>query len=498
MEKINKKLKAIYTILLSNLNVLILASVHTALTVYSDKTFFYGSAREHVLTIVFAKLIVFSVLFFWWKGILILFAGKNKKIYEIFSYSLPYGIFLLIYLFCKHSMSLTGDEFNIYSQAMQYNIFPYHFTYLTGLVYIVSYMIVPCQMGTVFVKVLFQSLTCGYCVYRMKRYFGKKGYLCFILFLLYPVMTNGIEAHRMQFYGLLYLASSVKLLFDWWENKKLTWNDLFVLSLAYSILGIWRKEGIYLLIIAPVMICFAYHILQKSYIKKVFIVYLVVFGIVYIPQCFSPRSFLSESSHTYNEWFVNMCREGLDKSKYPVQMKMIDKYMSLAAVDYINEQLGDENYEDEYIAWRPGYVGIRDGATLAEYNDYEKAVRYLVIHEPCVFLKTRIGLWKYTAGSLNTSSVLNLYESLTSSLNIPLIVMLVVTIMSIIKQKWLTFFMAGFSIAHCMVTLLFSPAAYFKYYYHMYLLGWLFLIVIVIGINSRIESLLHIPNKLRE
>ena len=59
MEKINKKLKAIYTILLSNLNVLILASVHTALTVYSDKTFFYGSAREHVLTIVFAKLIVF-------------------------------------------------------------------------------------------------------------------------------------------------------------------------------------------------------------------------------------------------------------------------------------------------------------------------------------------------------------------------------------------------------------------------------------------------------
>ena len=234
-------------------------------------------------------------------------------------------------------MKLYGDEFNIYSQAINYNMYPYHFTYLTGLIYILSYMIIPCQIGIVLIKLILQSLVCGYCVHRITNRFGKSGYFIYLLFLLYPVMTYSIEVHRMHFYALLYITVSVKLIFDWLEDKQLTNFDLLTISLGYSILAIWRKEGIYLLVIAPAMICFAYNKFQLKQFLKIIMVFVITFLILYIPQCFSPRGFTSESSHTYNAWFVNMCREGLNKEKYPNQMDAIDKYMSLDAVDYINE-----------------------------------------------------------------------------------------------------------------------------------------------------------------
>lgn len=479
MEKINRIID-IRKINLLSLKYVMVAMLHTVLTLYSDKNFFCVSVWDHLLKIVFIKIIVFIILLECWKWIFLLIENKNSRIREIFSYSFPYFFFLTIYLFCNHSMSLSGDELNIYNQAIIYNIFPYHFTYLTGIVYIVSYMIIPCQMGVVLIKIIVQSITCGYCVYRMKYRFGKKGYLLYILFMLYPVVTNGIQVHRMHFYALLYLISSTKLIFDWRENRKLNNYGLFILSIAYSILSIWRKEGIYLILIAPVMICLAYRVQKKREIMKVFVTYFIIFGIMYMPQFFSVRSFTSESSHTYNSWFVNMCREGLDKNKYSQQMKIIDKYMSIDAVDYINEQLGDENYRDEYIAWLSGYVGIKDHATEVEYKNYVKTVCYLVIREPYIFIKTRIGLWNYTAERLNWSSMLALYKSLASNLNIPLIAVTIVGFLSLFRREWLLFFMTSFSVAHCMVTLLFSPAAYFKYYYHMYLLGWLFLIIALI------------------
>ena len=89
--------------------------------------------------------------------------------------------------------------------------------------------------------------------------------------------------------------------------------------------------------------------------------FLIILLLVELPQMINKtQSFTEEDTHTYNHWFVNMCRNGLDQTKYPEQMKIIDKYVSLDAVDYINRVLKDRNYEDEYIAWKEGYIGIRE------------------------------------------------------------------------------------------------------------------------------------------
>lgn len=354
-------------------------------------------------------------------------------------------------------MQLYGDELNIYNQVMYYNIYPYHFTYITGVVYALSYMLIPCQMGVVVVKIIFQALVCGYCVCRFVDCMGKRGVIIYLLFFLSPVVENSIQVHRMHFYGLLFLLMTVKLLFDYKTCEKETvrsGKELFLLMVFLSILSIWRKEGVYLIIMAPVLLCIVYGMRSPRDILLVFISSMAVFAAVYFPEKMSADKFTQESGHTYNSWIVNMCREGLDKNKYPNEMEAIDKYISLDAIDYINEQLGDENYEDEYIAWKKGYVGIRDHVSEEDYLSYTDAVKTLIFREPWIFIKTRIGCWRYMT-RMDFFTLKSSVFSLMENMNIPVLATVLAVIYGFARRKWLLFLLSGMTVAHGLVTLFF-------------------------------------------
>ena len=170
---------------------------------------------------------------------------------------------------------------------------------------------------------------------------------------------------------------------------------------------------------------------------------------------------------------MNMSRLGLDKNKYLQEMEAIDKYLSLETVDLINKDLGDKNYEDEYISFKGGYIGINSNATEEELAEYKNAVMKIVKQEPVIFLKTRIGLWKYMI--LHNSDV-------QKNLNIPIIALFLAAIYGFIKKRWAYLLISIGLLGNTAITLLLAPAAYFKYYYHIYLVGWLFITVALIYI----------------
>lgn len=460
--------------------VVICSIIHLILTTYSDNHFFEGPISAHFPTWIFLKVLLFVFLLFLWNSILSIANGSNLELRAIIIYALPYFCILVFYMLLKHNMYLVGDEYNIYSQVLKYNIFPYHFTYFTGLIYALSYMLIPCQMGIVFIKIILQALVCGYFIFRFKNIVGKKGYVVYLLFLLPPVIENGILVHRMHFYALLYVYIIMKILLDSYEKIKLSNKNLFLLLMFLGILTIWRKEGIYLLIIAPILLCCAYQIKDKRKYAIVCITWIAIFLCLYSPQLISGKKFTQEAGGTYLGWFVNMCREGLEIEKYPEQMKKIDKYVSLDAVEYINNELGDRNYEDVYIVWLEGYIGVRKDHSKQEYQEFTKAVQELILKEPTSFVKTRIKLWFYTAGKINFSSIREGCKSFLYNLNIPLLAIIVSFFIAIINRNWLLFWICGMTIAHCAVTLVFAPAAYFKYYYQLYLLGWMLIILFVL------------------
>lgn len=469
--------------------VILIAGIHTLLTFYSDKFFFVASAREHWKTVIFLKVLLFFLLIRIW-DLWFKLAERNKRIVNIIVYAIPYGFFLLVYLFLNHAMRLYSDELNIYNQVINYNLYPYHFTYITGIVYALSYLLVPCQIGIVIIKIFFQSVICGYCVYRFVDSMGKKGLIIYLLFFLNPVLENSIMVHRMHFYGLLFLFVMVKLLFDYRiYNREMICSKqkMILLMILFSILAIWRKEGIYLVIMTPVLLCVTYKIWFPKDILWICISFAVVLATVYFPEKIGEHKFTQESGHTYNSWIVNMCREGLDKDKYSNEMAAIDKYISIDAIDYINEQLGDENYQDEYIAWREGYVGVRDRVSREDYLSYTHAVKTLIFKEPWIFIKTRIGCWKYMTQT-DFSTLKNGIVSLMENMNIPLLVIILANIYGFIRRKWLLFLLSGMTIAHGFVTLIFSPAAYTKYYYQLYLFGWLLIFWMIIHLIAFLQE----------
>jgi len=61
-----------------------------------------------------------------------------------------------------------------------------------------------------------------------------------------------------------------KVVFDYRTNQKLQKKQLFLLMLSFAILAIWRKEGIYLLVFAPLIICSVYKIQTVRNIVKTF------------------------------------------------------------------------------------------------------------------------------------------------------------------------------------------------------------------------------------
>lgn len=461
----------------------ILALIHVVLSFYSDTTFFI-SYQNHIPLILLLKAVLYVVLFCFWYGITTLITGSNRQIRHITAYAIPCFLLLLIYVFRYHSMQLAGDEYNIYTEAVQYNLFPYHFTYFTGALYAISFMIFPFPMGAVLVKLIVQSLVCGYCVDRFVTYFGKKGMLIYLVFVLSAVLENGILAHRMQFYALLYLWIIVKLTFDFLEKKIAGRSELLLCMLCFAVLGMWRKEGIYLLLGAPILICLAYNIKHLKKVLSVSLCYLLVFALLYCPELVFGKEFRYESYHTSMTWFVHMSRKGLDHEKYPQEIAEIDRFLSVDTVNRLNEHLGDENYRDNYSAWMEGYVGFRENATDEDLAVMEKAVARLVFQEPFVFLKTRVGIWLFGAGTIDFSSLRAFLMSAGKNLNIPLIALIAVCFYGLIKREWLPFFTAGMLLANLVLTTLLSPAAYFKYYYHQFIIGWMYIVFFVLLLSA--------------
>ena len=360
-----------------------------------------------------------------------------------------------------------------------FDIYPAHFSYIMGMFYTICLMIIPYSIGIVIVKIVMQALICGYCVERCKSVWG------YFVFFLRPVEADfTLSIHRMPVYGIIYFFFFIKVYYDNKDNKYSNWQDITLVSFVGSILMIWRKEGIYFLVSLPLLILLSYKHKKGEWKKSLLLCYSIVL-ITYIPELYSYMgngSFTAESMHSYNSFFVNMKRLGLDDDKYQEYYEKIDKVLSIEAVDRINEDYGDLNYESELIASRSEYEGIRPNYSADDYYQYEKSIQYIIFHEPLLFLRSRFGMWNAVSfgyGHIRRGdSILRiLYHLVLFNLYIPLVAVIALLILSVYKREKGIIVLACGVIVHVAITFLLAPTAFLKYYYHLYLIGW-FLIFI--------------------
>lgn len=421
--------------------------------------------------------------------------GRNFK--SIVFCALPYLVVMAVVLVIKLPEGfLTNDEASIYANATGL-VHDTWFNYLTIYYYIASLMILPFKYGPIIVKVIIEFFVIGYTVFRTKRYFGKKaGLFSYLIFLLYPVIAYTTSAHRLPIYFLLYLVLFAKLLFDNLEDAGIDIVSLILILTVGAVLTQWRTEGIYLIVILPILLLFTYKSLRnrKSVIALV-LAYAFIQLIIWISQNGLGANLSGAANDRMKPFYAytitNMARNGLDFDKNAEDLAIVDKYLSLDKIREINEYYEDINYEDVLILYKEGFIGVREDADVTEFVNYSEAVKRIFIANPGVFLKTRVGAFCYAAlpyhivkpeGGIRglVLTAVSLVKTVSYNLFIPVIIVFALLLVSLFKKKWYSFFFFGGVICHWFIVFILAPASYFKYYFPVYIMAYFYVCILAI------------------
>lgn len=494
---------------------LLLAVIHTGVTFITDKSIFEFQSinAEHITTAVvdyfICKILLMVVLYAFYYGLYVLFLKKDEshnRLVEILKAAAPYLIVIAGALIIKLPAGyITNDENSIYANAITLTHDTW-FYYITTYYYIISIMLLPFKYGPIIVKAIIQFLTVGYVVYRIKKYYGKRlGMWGYLVFLIYPVIAYTTSAHRLPIYFLIYLVVFSKLLFDGLEEHSISRLEEYVLIFAGALLTQWRTEGIYLAVLIPILLLFAYKNLRnkRAVIALIFASLLIQY-VVSIPQNgFTAKDLDSAANDRMKPFYAytitNMYRNGLDLEKNAEDLAIVDKYLSLEQVKAINEYYVDINYEDAFILYEPGYVGVREEASVEDFVNYSDALKRIFINNPDVFIKTRIGAFCYAAVpyhiTFSGTSVrelisfgISIVKFFAYNLFIPCGICLVLLVMALIKRRWYSFFVFGGLLAHWFIVFVLAPASYFKYYFPIYIMGYFYAVVLILYKYSKLKG----------
>ncbi len=498
-----------------------IAVLHLGVTFLTDRRVFEADPSENLADYVICKLLAYAALFAFYYGLYILVLSIKRKegdgnnsgtgsagaasadiyrgdaLLEILKCAAPYLIVVIAVSAIKlKSGYLSNDEALIYQNAVTLTHYTW-FYYITTYFYIVALMLIPHMYGPIFLKLVIELLVVGYVVYRIKGHFGKGyGYASYLLFLLYPVIAYTTSAHRLPIYFLVYLYLMVMLMFDKLEERPLSKGKEAWILFVSAVLTQWRTEGIYFAVISVILMLLAYPSLRKGKNAAVLIASaLLIQYVVSIPQNGLAASELSAKADDrmkpfYAYTVTNMFRNGLDREKNREDIEIIDRYLSVEAIDAINEYYKDINYEDVLILYAEGFVGTREEASVEDFFNYAAACKRLFINNIDILLKTRWGAFCYAALPYHITYMgtgmrellsfgVSIVKTVSYNLFIPVAMIALLCLYCLITRRWFTFFVTGGLIAHAFIVFVLAPASYFKYYFPVYIMAYFYLMFII-------------------
>ena len=365
-----------------------------------------------------------------------------------------------------------SDQRNILDAALRYETMGGFFFYLTMWIPMLGLSLFPHEAAAVVFKILLISLGAGYCVYRLRRLYGTRlAYLLYLPFLLPPGLYLSVSIHRLPSYAVLYLVFAVRLLCDRAEGRSLTRGDYVLLCLAAALLTQWRSEGIYLLVLAPILFFLAYRPrLDRRQTALALAVFLAAQVLVRIPQSVVSDEAAGERAMPLFEMLISgMERKGLDKEKNAEDLAAVDRYIDLEALHALNEELGDYCYNDNLIL----YYGMRPNPSPEDVEGFRAAVIRIVLRNPLVYLRNQLACWVHISEQPYHDRKLDELANIFQRLYLPTLWIFAVWLLTLRRRDWLAWFLTSGHICHMAITTALLPAAYFKYYYSEYLYAFL-------------------------
>ena len=422
------------------------ALVYWLLSFWWERFAFYEGAAEarpvtHIVIKLLTLITVYLTALFFTNAVQG-FKARGAAVMTLI-YALP--LFIIVTGFwavCGAYPFTTGDQFNILEASRHYETMKGFFNYWTMYIPMIAMNIAPFPAFTVVFKIWLMSLAAGYCVYRLMRVTESKlSFLLYLPFLLPPGLYQSYSIHRCPMYAVLYLLYACILICDHFEKKNLGTGKFLLLSFMTAVLTQWRSEGIYLLVLGPVLLYFTYMPALNAKKKAAALAAMLLVQLaVYLPSAF-------------------------DKEKNAADLAIVNRYISVDAIHELNERQGDYNYNDNIII----YYGLVPGATDQDKVDFQNAVIRLMIHNPLVYIRSQIGAWLHISNAFQYERTLDYAANIFKNLYVPTAWLIGLWIYMLVKKQWCYWFITSGHLCHMAITTALLPAAYFKYYYSEYM-----------------------------
>lgn len=373
----------------------LLALVHSILSNFCSAFFFEPNTDDPVTkrNILLINILLPLFLFFIYWGLIKLV--KNHKKYRPFiRCGIFYFVILMILLFLVWPGVWRHDDMTVAICAKQYIIDGWQHS-LTSLFYMLSFRLIPIYSGVIVIQCVFIAIITSYLYnelsnqLKLKKLFPK--ILLWIPFFLPPILDNALYSLRPILFSYI-LVLAIYLMIKYLSYKQISWQKLSILMALFVIGCVWRSEGLYLLIVAPVYLIY---ITKKHKISIRYTIFSILTLFI---------SFFIVSS------FQNSILSGHDQARYQLSgtVHVAAPLIRQAAAEGDAQTLADidkvisvktfiehPNWSGETVFWSEG--AVRDDFSQEDYQAYLKTLINLCLRYPSIAIKNRINNFLITS-----------------------------------------------------------------------------------------------------
>lgn len=513
----------------------VLAILHYMLTIVNGRNYFDYSQTKDIFLISLVEILTFLFLLAIYQFIFKI-VKEHKKYRQHIRIFLIYFFILLLLLILIWPGNWRQDDLVIATITKKFNVLAWQHT-LSSIFYMVSLKIFPFPTGVLIIQIILISMLVTPIINKMYSYFSidnrmMKG-LCYIPFLLPATLDNNLYPMRSTLYSYLFIFTIFLIITYINEKNKITLKQIISLIFLFSILSVWRSEGIFFLVICIVVAVY-FKKCKQLVLKDAF---LLCFGTIvfsFSMMALHQHYMVGNLEHNYKitstvETIAHLVRRATSKNENAHLLEKINRVIN-------NEMILSQPKTDGVELYWQGLV--REGYTDNEFKDYMASYYKLCAKYPDIFINERINEFLQTSAldDISVSKGNLLYDSSSGFDNLsknkdsnyakliqiggniekpfnkgirknimrilegrkmnnfykptfiysifwnlipPLIFTFIFVVYCIIKKKIMIAFLISTSLMKAVLVFLTAPSALFMYYFSEYIIGYTLLIVLI-------------------
>lgn len=371
-------------------SVLIIGSIVVISSFILERDFFEFdnliNSKKWIIYITIKLLFIFLVYFLLFMGIkTIKNTLGNKRLWTIF--------FIMAGVYIGASIltwpgNWNNDEFLILNSIKNFD-FVIHQSIFTNLYFILCMMLIPDAGIIILIQSIICSIISSYIIYTIYKKVGKyAAILVMLVFISPPVIYYVLYPLRVGLYSFVFLFTIIYIL----ENIHIKeYNNIKILKMAMliSIVSLWRKESLFLIILLPLLLLIYLKLDRKKVI--IFSSYILIFSILTI----SIENQLGDKKveQTATLWSfetglsVLLNQENLNSDNLERDLNNIDAIMPIDKL-----KMSNTSWDFELVSNNVGALEF----TNQEYNKFLFSAGNLIIRNPVKYIKAK---WQLFANS---------------------------------------------------------------------------------------------------